>query len=78
MQVNNTCYAANKEYMSHPEWWLKDDAGVVLYNSNNIPIMDYSVATARDWWVSVPLGGVGSPMSPWIDGVLADGTGAIC
>ena len=78
-QGKNNCYAAHNEFMAHPEWWLKDDAGVVLNNEQgNYPRMDYSVPAARDWWVSVPLGGAGSPMSPWIDGVLADYTGSIC
>ena len=77
-QYAQNCYAAHTEYMAHPEWWLKDDAGVLLKNEGNISMMDYTVAAARDWWVSVPLGGAGSPMSPWIDGVLADNTGALC
>ena len=31
-QGKNNCYAAHNEFMAHPEWWLKDDAGVVLNN----------------------------------------------
>ena len=72
------CYIANTEYMKHPEWWLRNDAGVLVNSSLNTPIMDYTVAAARDWWVSIPLNGTGSPMSPWIDGVLADSTGGVC
>jgi len=77
-QTALNCYDAYHEYMNHSEWWLRDDRGVVVYNAGKIPMMDYTVAAARDWWVNVPLNGTGAPMAPWIDGVLADGTGGTC
>jgi hypothetical protein len=78
-QVALTCYAAHDEYMRHPEWWLRDDAAQLTFNSTDgVPHIDYGVAAARDWWVSVPLNGSGSPAAHLIDGVLADGTGSRC
>lgn len=74
-----TCYAAHAEYMEHPEFWLRDDAGGLTFNSSDgVPHMDYTVAAARAWWVSVPLNGSGSPAAHLVDGVLADGTGSRC
>jgi hypothetical protein len=79
-QSNLVCYNAYKEYMTHPEFWLRDDSGAVVYNGNNPPVprLDYTVAAARAWWVSIPLNGTGSPAAAIIDGVLADGVGAGC
>lgn len=71
------CYAAHAVFMANPSWWLRDDAGAVVNASAGQPIMDYSNPAARAWWVSVPLGGAGSPQAPWIDGVLADGAGGL-
>jgi hypothetical protein len=70
-----SCYNAHAVFMAHPDWWLRDDAGVVVNGSSEQPIMDYENPDARAWWVSVPLNGTGSPAASLIDGVLADGTG---
>ena len=72
------CYSAYSEYMQHSEWWLKNDAGSYVNNSGGVPMLDTSNENARSWWVSVPLGGAGSPKQLLIDGVLADGTGSRC
>jgi hypothetical protein len=75
-----SCYAANSTYMSHPEWWLKDDSGAIVGGASK-PMIDWQNAEARDWWVSIPLKGdgdgtfEGQPVSELIDGVLADGSG---
>ena len=69
------CYRAHATLMANPDWWLRDDAGVVVNSSGSIPVMDYTHPDARAWWVSVPLGGDGSPQAAIIDGVLADGAG---
>jgi hypothetical protein len=71
------CYAAYATFMARPDWWLRDDAGAFVNSSAGQPVMDYANAEARAWWVSVPLGGAGSPQAPWIDGVLADGAGGL-
>ena len=73
-----SCYNAYENFMQHPEWWLKDDAGKYVNNSNNIPVMDYTNANARRWWISVPLNG-STPETVTqghvIAGVLADSVG---
>jgi hypothetical protein len=72
------CYNAYSEYMQHPEFWLRSENGQFVNNSGGVPILDTTVTEARNWWVSIPLGGTGSPKTPLIDGVLADGTGSRC
>jgi hypothetical protein len=73
----------SNRYMSHPEWWLKDDTGAIVGGAST-PKLDWSNQAARDWWVSIPLKGDGNgtvptfegqPLSELIDGVLADGAG---
>lgn len=75
------CYAALHTYLSHPDWWLRDDAGALVNSSSHIPLPDYTVAAMRDFWVAIPLNGTSGSASPFaglIDGVLADGTGSPC
>lgn len=74
-QTALSCYDAYNVFMANPSWWLRDDNGRVVNSSSGQPIMDYTNPAARDWWVSVPLNGTGSPASHLIDGVLADGAG---
>jgi len=71
------CYAKYKEWIAHPEWWLRDDSGKVLNSSSTTPLIDFTVPEARSWWASIPLNGTGSPAADIIDGVLADGSGPI-
>jgi len=68
------CYSHLKEWLANPQWWLRNDSGEVM-NQSNIPLMDYTNAEARNWWVGIPLNGTGSPAAHLIDGVLADGSG---
>lgn len=74
------CYAANAEFMKHPEWWLKDDHGNYV-NTSSGPLMDCSNSAAAAWWATIPLRGDGNgtykgkPVSELIDGVLADSGG---
>ena len=73
------CYAAAQTLLANPSWWLRDDAGHVVnvtQGSTSYPRIDYTVAAARSWWASVPLGSAGA--AAVIDGVLADGTGGRC
>ena len=65
-------------FEEHPEWWLKDDSGKALTPHT----LDTTVAAARSWWASIPLGGTdgagnydGQPVSGLIDGVLCDSGG---
>jgi hypothetical protein len=53
------CYAANAVFMAHPEWWLKNSGGAVIYNSAypTTPYPDYRVPAFRDWWVTIPYAG---------------------
>lgn len=76
-----TCYAQHAAYMARPDFWLRDDAGQLTFNSSDgVPHMDYTSAAARAWWVSVPLNGTDGtqPAARLVDGVLADGTGSRC
>lgn len=80
-QQGISCYAANDEFKSHPEWWLKDDHGNVV-ESHGVPLLDCSNAEAAAWWQSIPMRGDngngtfrGVPVSSLIDGVLADSAG---
>jgi hypothetical protein len=77
--VSLECYDAFKEFMSRPEWWLRNDAGQPVNNSatSNIPVLDFTNAAARAWWVSIPLNGTNpsATLRQNIDGVFADGTG---
>jgi hypothetical protein len=74
------CYAANDEFLKHPEWWLKDDNGNVIVRTGSNQL-DCTNAEARAWWTSLPLKGdgngmyKGTPVSELIDGVLADSGG---
>ena len=78
-QDNLDCYDASKEFLSHPEWWLRNDTGATIFNpsSPTIPVMDFSVVAARAWWVNTPLNGTNASLSKIIDGVFADGAGFI-
>jgi hypothetical protein len=76
--ISLNCYSAFSIYLQHPEWWLYDDAGVLMNNtgqSANIPLLDFTVPAARAFWVGIPLNGTGSPAAGIIDGLLADGAG---
>jgi hypothetical protein len=77
-QQSLNCYAAYDEFMKHPDWWLRDDTGALVNFSATVPLMDASIKAARDWWVSVPLNGSGSPAAGIIDGALIDHTGSRC
>ena len=77
-QAGIGCYAANKTFHAHPEWWLRDDNGNVVGHKDSThpsgqPRIDWTNTAAADWWVSVPLAGAGADQL--IDGVLADGAG---
>jgi hypothetical protein len=72
------CYDAYTDYMKQPNFWLRDDNGNYINNSAGVPLLDTTVSEARDWWVSIPLGGSTSPKANLIDGVLADGVGSRC
>ena len=74
-QDHLTCYAAAAQLLAEPSWWLRDDSGDVVYVSDGIPMMDTTVAAARDWWAGTPLNGAWAGL---MDGVLADGTGSRC
>ena len=76
--VDLHCYAAYATYLQHPEWWLYDDAGLVMNNTGQsaaVPLLDYTIPAARAFWVSIPLNGSGSSAAGVIDGLLADGAG---
>ena len=77
-QAGIGCYAANHTFMTHQEWWLRDDRGEVVGHKDSThpsgqPRIDWTNEEAVAWWVSVPLAGAGAPQL--IDGVLADGAG---
>ena len=73
------CYAAWSTYLLRPDWWLRDDAGMFTFNNSfGAPQLDFTNTDARNWWVSIPLNGTGSPAAHLVDGVLADGTGSRC
>ena len=65
------CYQANAVFMAHPEWWLYNCAGAIIYNSAypTIPYPDYRVAAFRNWWITIPYAGKNQPD---IDGVFVD------
>lgn len=77
-QQGLACYSSFSTLLANPSWWLRDDAGRLINSSATTPRIDWTVAAARAWWVSVPLNGTGSPAAGLIDGVLADGTGSRC
>lgn len=70
------CYAAYDEFMANPSWWLTDDSGNYVNNTQNIPEIDFRVANATNWWVNIPFNG--SVANTNINGVLADGTNGRC
>jgi hypothetical protein len=74
-----SCYSAYHFYMNQTAWHLRNDAGQVVNISagSDIPLLDYTVAEARDWWASLPLNGT-TQYADLIDGVLADGSGSPC
>jgi hypothetical protein len=81
-QAGIECYDNNHTFMSHPDWWLRDDDGkVVLTNgrqkhppfTKGNPRIDCTNEEAVAWWVSVPLNGTRAPFL--IDAVLADAAG---
>jgi hypothetical protein len=66
------CYAANQTFAAHPEWWLRDDAGKYVLDGTQ-HVIDWTVAGAVEWWLSVPFSGANA--EGLIDGVLADSGG---
>lgn len=67
------CYAKTDEvyqtFMSHSEWWLRDDHGDAVQPLR----IDVTNEQAVAWWISVPLGGRDGPQL--VDGILADCAG---
>ena len=55
------CYedAYGGEILNHPEWWLKNTTGGFIWDNAHFvgrrPWIDFTVAAAAAWWVSVPL-----------------------
>ena len=83
-QAGISCYAAQQNFLQHPEWFLRDDFGNVVGHKDSThpagqPRIDWTIQAAADWWVSVPLGGYNhtsaAQAAQLIDGVLADGAG---
>lgn len=70
------CYAAYDEFMANPSWWLKSDAGAYINATSTLPMPDFRVDEARNWFVNIPFNGTVANTN--IDGVLADGTGGKC
>ena len=70
-QAGIGCYAANAEFVAHPEWHLKTDAGV----PTPPPRIDVTVPAARAWWLGVPFNATAGWVPGLIDGILADDSG---
>ena len=79
-QAGLSCYDIYAPVLANPSWWLRDDDGLVVYGDPHplpgLPMIDYTVTAARDWWVSVPLNN--SAAATLIDGVFVDGIGSRC
>jgi len=73
--ISLACYAAYTSWMRLPQFWLRDDAGRFVNNSDGVPVLNYSDPGARAWFVSLPLNGSGSPAANIVDGVFIDFTG---
>jgi hypothetical protein len=73
------CYAAYQTFLANPAWWLRDDAGALIFapNSASVPRMDYTIPAARAWLTAIPLNNSAANAAV-IDGVLADQTGSVC
>lgn len=70
-QAGVSCYAANDEFMKHPEWHLKDDNGNFVHG----PRIDTTIEAAREWWLQVPMNSALGWEDGLIDGILADDVG---
>lgn len=73
--ISLACYAAYTSWMRLPQFWLRDDAGRFVNNTDGVPVLNYSDPGARAWFVSLPLNGSGSPAANIVDGVFIDFTG---
>ena len=82
-QTPRSCFAADKEYMAHPEWFLRFDsnawAGQPVLNNPRTHSLDdntflnYNNASARAWWGAQAWAQPGA--RGIIDGIYADGVG---
>ena len=71
------------QLFDHPEWWMKDDYGHVLWfreptaESRGHPLVDLSVPEAQKWFVNAPLSLFKSreDAKALCDGIFIDGAG---
>ena len=79
--VSNNPYVVN-QIGEHPEWWLKDDNGNVIYFKqpsaqypHGHPMVDLTVATAQSWFADLSLTYFSNPeeAAKLCDGVFVDG-----
>jgi len=81
----------SRQLQAHPEWWMRDDNGNVMYmseqwkcppNMNNIngtfqchPMMDWAHEGYRQWFREFPLQIFGDDAAALFDGLMVDGSG---
>ena len=58
--------AGTAEIMAHPEWWLHDDLGNVVWfggasNAGKHPVLDWTVPAVHEWFIRYPISLFGSP-----------------
>lgn len=67
--------AADKQFLAHPEWILRDASGEPAMNAPGQPFFDTSNADMQDWFVDSIMNAIVNVSNGNCDGVFADGSG---
>ena len=67
--VSQSAYVTG-QIMTHPEWWLRDDANATIL-FQGVPELDWSIPAARQWCVVALGASLHCPPSPIIGPALA-------
>lgn len=76
VSISGPCYAADAEFEAHPQWWVRNDTGGVIYDGA-FKYINASVPAARQWFVSTAVGVMKKATLQYADGVWQDGSGVV-
>eukprot|EP00051_Salpingoeca_urceolata_P004156 m.63078 g.63078 ORF g.63078 m.63078 type:complete len:438 (-) comp13419_c0_seq2:17-1330(-) len=64
--------AADAIFQAHPEWWLRDQSGKVMYDGT-FKYIDWTVPAASNWFVSTAVNAIKNVSNNLADGIWLDG-----